>query len=162
MKTHLEIQQREDIRRDPAERMKFVPPDLRTGQHVFYWQEDPNKFQQVGWSFKFYCFVQFFQVNARKPRRPLDTVDLEELPDSREGTGVPVLWLSREGQTDVWELFSDNSFSVPVLIDKDFQWQPQLTSELKKSERFFTTAVARAFGRSSKIRIPSSSWCPRR
>ena len=27
MKTHLEVQQREDIRRDLAERMKFVPPD---------------------------------------------------------------------------------------------------------------------------------------
>ena len=29
MKTHLEVQQREDIRRDLAERMKFVPPELR-------------------------------------------------------------------------------------------------------------------------------------
>ena len=46
MKTHLEIQQREDIRRDLAERLKFVPPDLRTREHVFYWQEDPSKIQQ--------------------------------------------------------------------------------------------------------------------
>ena len=30
MRTHLEVQQREDIRRDLAERMKFVPPVLRT------------------------------------------------------------------------------------------------------------------------------------
>ena len=42
MKTLLEVQQREDIRRDLAERMKFVPPDLRTGERVFYWQEDPS------------------------------------------------------------------------------------------------------------------------
>ena len=48
MKTHLEVQQREDIRRDLAERMKFVPPDLRAGEHVFYWQEDPSKIQQDG------------------------------------------------------------------------------------------------------------------
>ena len=41
-------------------------------------------------------------------RRPLSTVDLEELPDSRERTGAPVLWLSCEGQMDVWEMFSDN------------------------------------------------------
>ena len=34
MKTHLEVQQREDIRRDLAERMKFVPPDLRAGERV--------------------------------------------------------------------------------------------------------------------------------
>ena len=49
MQTHLEIQQREDIRRDLAERMKFVPPDLRvgeSGESVFYWQEDPSKIQQ--------------------------------------------------------------------------------------------------------------------
>ena len=35
MKTHLEVQQREDIRRDLAERMKFVPLDLRMGEQVF-------------------------------------------------------------------------------------------------------------------------------
>ena len=44
-KTHFEIQQREDIRRDLAERMKFVPPDLRVGESVFYWQGDPSKIQ---------------------------------------------------------------------------------------------------------------------
>ena len=46
VQTHFEVQQREDIRRGVAERMKFVPPDLRAGEHVFYWQEDPNKIQQ--------------------------------------------------------------------------------------------------------------------
>ena len=45
VKTHLEVQQREDIRRDLAERMKFVLPDLRTGESVFYWQEDPSTIQ---------------------------------------------------------------------------------------------------------------------
>ena len=43
------------------------------------------------------------------------TVDLEELPDSRERTGALVLWLSCEGQTDVLELFSDNSYLSAVL-----------------------------------------------
>ena len=46
MQTHLEVQQPEDIRRDLAERMKFVPPDLRAREHVFCWQEDPSKIQQ--------------------------------------------------------------------------------------------------------------------
>ena len=59
--------------------------------------------------------LSFFQVNASKLRRPLDTVDLEELPDSRERTGAPVLWLSCEGQIDVWELFSDNSYLSAIL-----------------------------------------------
>ena len=46
VKTHLEVQQREDIRRDLADRMKFVPPDVRAGEKVFHWQEDPSKIQQ--------------------------------------------------------------------------------------------------------------------
>ena len=46
MQTHLEVQQREDIRRDLAERIKFVPPDLRVGQSVFQWQAHPSKIQQ--------------------------------------------------------------------------------------------------------------------
>ena len=46
MRTHLEVQQREDIRRDLAGRMKFVPPDLRAGENVFYWLGDPSKIQQ--------------------------------------------------------------------------------------------------------------------
>ena len=36
-----------------------------------------------------------------KIRRRLDTVELEEPPDSRERAGAPVLRLSCEGQTDV-------------------------------------------------------------
>ena len=52
-KTQLEVQQREDIRRDPAEGMKFAPPDLRVGELVFYRQEDPSKIQQKRKSRKF-------------------------------------------------------------------------------------------------------------
>ena len=47
------------------------------------------------------------QANVSKLRRPLDTVDLGELPDSRERTRTPLLWLSCEGQKDVWELLSE-------------------------------------------------------
>ena len=46
MKTHLEVQQRVSIRRYLAERMKFVPPDLRVREQVSFWQEDPSKIQQ--------------------------------------------------------------------------------------------------------------------
>ena len=46
IKTHLEVQRREDIRRDLAERMNLVPPDLRVGEQVFYWQKDPSKIYQ--------------------------------------------------------------------------------------------------------------------
>ena len=45
-----------------------------------------------------------------KFRRPFDTVDLEELPDSCERTGALVLWLSCKGQADFGEMFSDISY----------------------------------------------------
>ena len=35
MKTHFDVQQREDIRRDLASGMKFVPPDIRVGEQLF-------------------------------------------------------------------------------------------------------------------------------
>ena len=106
MKTHLEVQQREVIRRDLAERMKFVPPDLQAGESVFYWQEDPSKIQQGRKSGKWFK-VEFIAVkrsmavistgasivllNVCKLRKPSGNVDLEELPDSRERTGARVL-----------------------------------------------------------------------
>ena len=34
MRTHFEVEQREDIRRDLAERMKFVLPYLRAGEDM--------------------------------------------------------------------------------------------------------------------------------
>ena len=91
-RTHLWAQQREDIRRDLAERMKFVPPDLRAGENVFYWQEDPSNIQQGRKSGKWLKLdaVAFkgsmavigvgsaiYQANISNPRRLLDTVDLE-------------------------------------------------------------------------------------
>ena len=42
MRSHLEVEQRENIRRDFAERMKY----LRARENVFFWQEDPIKIQQ--------------------------------------------------------------------------------------------------------------------
>ena len=98
-KTHLEVQQREDIRRDLAERMEFVVPDFRVGQQVFHWQEDPSKIQQGLKSGKWLKVeimavkgpmvvintgASIFQVNASKLRRPLDIVDLEEPPASEQ------------------------------------------------------------------------------
>ena len=91
--------------------MKFVPPDLRAREHVFYWQEDPSKFQQGRKSRKrlkleiiavkgsmtvVNTSATILQANISKLRRPLDTLDLEELQDSRERSRPPVLWLSCE------------------------------------------------------------------
>ena len=110
--------------------MQFVPPDLRVGERVFYWQEDPSIIQQGRKSGRWLKVeilavkgpmvvistgASIFQVNASKLRKLLETVDLEELPDSRERTGAPVLWLSCEGQIDVWELFSDSSYLSAIL-----------------------------------------------
>ena len=73
--------------------MKFVPPDLRVGEQMFYWQQDPSKIQKgrkSGKRLKFEIFAVkgtmvviitgtfILQVNVSKLRRPLDTADLEE------------------------------------------------------------------------------------
>ena len=68
-----------------------------------------------------------FQANMSKLRRPLDTVDLEELPDSRDRAGACVLWLSCEGQIDFWDLFSDNSYLSAILDQQGLQVATQLT-----------------------------------
>ena len=83
---------------------------------MFCWQEDPSKnsarrksgrwlkveiIAVKGSMVVISTGASIFQVNVSKLRKPLDTVDPEELPDSRERTGAPVLWLSCEGQIDV-------------------------------------------------------------
>ena len=54
---------------------------------------------------------------------------------SHDRTGAPVLWLSWEGQIDVWERFSDNSY-LSAILDKDFWMQLQLTLKSKNTESF--------------------------
>ena len=78
--------------------------------------------------------VTIFQANISKLRRPLDTVDLEELPDSREQAGAPVLWLSCEGQKDVWEMFSDNSFLSAILDRQGLQVAAPIDLGTKEAE----------------------------
>ena len=67
-----------------------------------------------------------FQGNVSELTRPVDTVDLEELLDSRERTGALVLWLSCDGQRNVLELFSDNSYLSAIL-----DWQGLLVAAQK-------------------------------
>ena len=135
-RTHLEVQQREDTRRDLVERMNFVHPDLPAREIVFI--EEPSKIQQRRKSGRWLqveiiaikgpmavtrTVSTIFQTNISKSRRHLETMDPEELPDSREQTGAPVQRLSCAGQADVLEMFSDNSHLI--LIDKDFCLQHQ-------------------------------------
>ena len=75
-------------------------------------------------------------VNAGKLWRPLDTVDLEEPPGSCERTGAPVLWFSCEGQTDVWELFSDNSYLSAILDRQGFMVTAPVDLRTKEAESF--------------------------
>ena len=151
MKAHLEVRQREDIRRDLAERMKFVSPDLRAGEHVFYWQDDPSKIHQGRKSGK-WLKVEIIavkgtmavvntgattcQANTSKLRRPSDTLDLEELPDSHERAGAPELWLSCEGQIDVWEMFSDNSHLSAILDRQLLQVAAPIDLRTKNAQSF--------------------------
>ena len=46
MRTHFEVEQREDIRRDLAERTKFFLPNFEKEKMCCCWQEDPSKILQ--------------------------------------------------------------------------------------------------------------------
>ena len=63
-------------------------------------------------------------------------VDLEELPNSRERIGAPVLWLSCEGQTGVWELFSDNSYQSAILVRQGLSVAAPVDLRTKKAKSF--------------------------
>ena len=82
-----------------------------------------------------------FQVNASTLRRPLDIVDLEELRDSCERIGAPVLWLSCEGQIDVWELFYDNSYLSAILDRQGSKVAAPVDLRRKKAESFSPQAL---------------------
>ena len=76
------------LSRDLADRVKFIPPDLRVGESVFHWQEDPSKIQQGRKSGKWLKVeilavkgpmadvstgASIFHENVNKLRRPLGT-----------------------------------------------------------------------------------------
>ena len=85
---------------------------------LFHWQEDPSKILQrrsCGKWLKVEIIAvkgsmavvntgaTILQANKTMLRRLMETVNLEELPDSRERARAPLLWLSCEGLIDVSE-----------------------------------------------------------
>ena len=99
MRTHIEVQQREDIRRDLAANLKFIPAELIPGEKVYYWSEDPSKIKQgkKGGSWLKVTIIEvhgsmatvntgtgILQVNATKLRRPYEKIDFEDIDESRE------------------------------------------------------------------------------
>ena len=124
MRTHLEIQQRDDIRRDLAASLKFIPADLIPGEEVYYWQDDPSKIKQGKKSGRWMKVriiavngsmatinngTAVMQVNSTKLRRPLEEIDLESA-DSRERANFTSYWQCHShGPLDVLELFSGST-----------------------------------------------------
>ena len=140
LKTHLDVQEREDIRRDLAEQMKFVPPDLCVGQHVFCWQEETSKIKQGRKSGKWLKVeiiavkgsmavvntgaTIFFQANTSKLRRPLDT-----------GFGR-TSGLARASRRAFAVALSDNSHVSAILDRQGFQVAAPIDLRTKKAESF--------------------------
>ena len=109
MRTHLEIQQREDIRRDLAERMKFVPPDLRARENVFFLQQDPSKIHQGQKSGK-WLNVEIIAINGANAA--IQNWLQYLLGDHQ------ILWIWKNFQTRVSEqehLFYGNSYWSAIL-----------------------------------------------
>ena len=80
-------------------------------------------------------------------------MDLEEPPDSRERAGAPVLRLSCEGQTDVWELFSDNSYLGAILDRPGLQVAAPADLRNKKIEHF-SLLLLQGFWSKLKVKNP--------
>ena len=145
-----------------AERMKFVPPDLRAGQYGFHWHDEPSRMQQGRAPWLLLILVPpFFQVNASKLRRPLDTVDLEELPirmSFQEHLCVGFLVKAKQtsGNCSLTILIG-----VPFLIDNDSWLQRQEIWEQRRLKASHHNHC-KAFGQRSKERILKQFWCPQR
>ena len=140
LKTHLEVQQRENICRDLAEIMKFVPLDFRVGESVFCGQKDPSKIQQGRKSGKWWKVeiivvespmavissgASIFQVNASRLKSLLNIVDLEKLLDPRERTGALVLCFFAQVNQISGSCFLTTLIKVLSLIGKESWLQPQ-------------------------------------
>ena len=107
---------------------------------MFYWVEG-EIVAVKGPMVVFNTGTSIFQVVASKLRRTRDIVDLEELPDSCERTGALVLWLSCEGQIDVWELLSDTSYLGAILGRQGLTVAFQVDMRTKKAESFSPQAL---------------------
>ena len=118
---------------------------------MFYWQEDPSKIQQ-GRKSGTWLKVEIIAVKGptgsyqnrcehcsgrcEQVKKTFGALDLEELPDLRQRTGAPVLWFSCEGQKDVWELFSDNSYLSAILDRQGLMLAAPVDLRTKRSEGF--------------------------
>ena len=80
---------------------------------------------------------------------------MEELLDSRERAGAPVLWLSCEGQTDVWEMSLDNSYLSAILDRQELQVAAPVDLRTKKAESF-SPQLLQGFWHKLKKKIPRS------
>ncbi len=149
MKTHLEVQQREDIRRDLAEKMRFVPPNLVPGEKVYYWQEDSSKIKigkkSGSWIKATIVAVKgsmatinngtsVLQVNVTKLRRPLEEIDFEGISDSRERDEVTVLYSSSiHGTLYILEIFSESKYLSATCASRGLRTGPPV--DLRKREQ---------------------------
>ena len=152
LQIHLEVQSREDIRRDLAERMQFLPPDLRAGEHVCYWPEDPSKIHQGRISGKWLkveiiavkgihgsCQHRCDHVSGKHTQAQEDRWTLWIWKNFRTRVSEQqrlYLWLSCEGQIDIWEVLSDNSYLGAILDRRGLQVAAPIDLDRKKAESF--------------------------
>ena len=150
---------REVIRRDLAERMKFVSPDLRVGESVFHWQEDPSKIQQGRKSRRWLKVeiiavkgpmvvintgASIYQVHANKLRRPFDT-------GFEHGVEIRIDSVNKDNSYSWVRISHGLNKSVTDLCEKEYDDDEQETSEMKSEEFALRTNVL-AFASRSKAK----------
>ena len=94
-----------------------------------------------------------FPGRCQLAAKTVGKMDLEERPGSCERTGAPVLWLSCEGQIDVWKLFSDNSYLGALLDRQGLMVAAPADRRIKRAEGFSPQAL-QSF--SSKIKYDAN------
>ena len=86
-----------------------------------------------------------FQANISKQNKEtFGYCGSSGIPDSRERTGVPVLWPLCKGRADVWEMFSDNS-SLSAILDRQGRLVAAPTDLRTKKTENFTPQLLQGF-----------------
>ena len=151
MKTHLEVQQWENTRRDLAWKMKFVLPDLRVGDSVFCWQKDPSKIQQGRKSGKL-LKVEIIAVKGHHGCYLYWCVHFSSWCKHAEKT-CGHAGFGCEGQTDARELFSDGSY-LSAILDRQGPLVAAPVDRKNENSESFSPQLFQGFWSKLKNKIP--------
>ena len=138
MRTYLEARQRDDIKKDLAQRLMPSDGPFSPGDLVYYWQTDPSKLKhgkaygkwvrgtvtsQKGAICILDTGTSLIRVNQSKLRKDHDDwhdvpIPLDEEVDEEQASLANSFWLAENGKLDFQELFSGSARSSSACADE--------------------------------------------